>query len=175
MGRFETITIREVESSDLETFYEHQLDPEAIRMAAFVCKDPKDKVAFDAHWDKILNSSQNTNRTIVAEGQVAGYISCYPHGENMEVTYWLGREFWGRGLATQALNRMLHLVVDRPILARAATDNIGSIRVLQKCGLKSSEKTKISLMAEAKTRKNTFFAWISIKQMNELAYLCAAH
>ena len=66
---------------------------------------------------------------------------------------------------------MLHLVVDRPIFARAATDNIGSIRVLQKLNavLKSSEKTKISPMAEAKTRKNTFFAWISIKQMNELA------
>lgn len=142
MSRFESITIREVESSDLETFYEHQLDPEAIRMAAFVCKDPKDKVAFDAHWDKILNSSQITKRTIVAEGQVAGHISCYPHGENIEVTYWLGREFWGRGLATQALNRMLHLVVDRPIFARAATDNIGSIRVLQKCGFKIIGKNK---------------------------------
>src|SRR5438270_13989674 len=43
MSRFESITIREVESSDLETFYEHQLDPEAIRMAAFVCEDPTDK------------------------------------------------------------------------------------------------------------------------------------
>jgi RimJ/RimL family protein N-acetyltransferase len=142
MSSFESITIREVESSDLETFYEHQLDPEAIRMAAFVCEDPKDKVAFDAHWDKILNSSQITKRTIVAEGQVAGYISCYPDGENIEVTYWLGREFWGRGLATQALNRMLHLVVDRPIFARAATDNVGSIRVLQKCGFKISGKNK---------------------------------
>jgi RimJ/RimL family protein N-acetyltransferase len=144
MNRFESITIREVESSDLETFYEHQLDPEAIRMAAFVCEDPKDKVAFHAHWDKILNSSQITKRTIMAEGQVAGHISCYPHGKNMEVTvtYWLGREFSGRGLATQALNRMLNLVVDRPILARAATDNIGSIRVLQKCGFKIIGKNK---------------------------------
>src|SRR5678816_682162 len=79
MSRFESSTIREVESSDLETFYEHQLDPEAIRMAAFVGKDPKDKVAFDAHRDRILNSSQNTTRTIVAEGQVAGHIACYPH------------------------------------------------------------------------------------------------
>src|SRR6266536_1896794 len=69
MSRFESITIREVESSDLETFYEHQLDPEAIRMAAFVCEDPKDKVAFDTHWDRILTSSQITKRTIVAEGQ----------------------------------------------------------------------------------------------------------
>ena len=81
-------------------------------------------------------ASQNTNRTIVAEGQVAGHIACYPDGENLEVTYWLGMEFWGRGLATQALNRMLHLVVDRPIFARAPTDNIASIRVLQKCGFK---------------------------------------
>jgi hypothetical protein len=30
----------------------------------------------------------------VAEGQVAGHIACYPDGENMEVTYWLGRDFW---------------------------------------------------------------------------------
>jgi len=57
MSRFEIVTIRQVESSDLETFYEHQLDPEAIRMAAFVGKDPKDKAALDAHWDKILTRS----------------------------------------------------------------------------------------------------------------------
>jgi len=97
MSRFESVTIREVEAFDLETFYEHQLDPEAIRTAAFVGKDPKDKVAFDAHWDKVLNSPQNTTRTILAKGQVAGLIACYPDGEHLEVTYWLGREFWGKG------------------------------------------------------------------------------
>jgi RimJ/RimL family protein N-acetyltransferase len=37
---------------------------------------------------------------------------------------------------------MLHLVVDRPIFARAATDNIGSIRVLQKYGFKIIGKNK---------------------------------
>jgi RimJ/RimL family protein N-acetyltransferase len=142
MSKIESMKIREVESSDLEAFYEHQLDPEAIRMAAFVGKDRKDKAVFNGHWKKILNSSQNINRTIVAEGQVAGYIACYPDGEHMEVTYWLGREFWGKGLATQALARMLQLVVERPIFARAATDNIGSIRVLQKCGFKIIGKDK---------------------------------
>ena len=108
MSRFESITIREVESSDLETFYKHQLDPEAIRMAAFVCEDPKDKVAFDAHWNKILNSSQNTTRTIVAEGQVAGHIACYPDGENLEVTYWLGREFRDRQSRSPNGSRKTH-------------------------------------------------------------------
>ena len=68
------ITLREVESADLETFFEHQLDPEAIRMAAFVCKDPTDKAAFHAHWKKVPDSSQITQRTIVADGRVAGHI-----------------------------------------------------------------------------------------------------
>jgi len=103
-------------------------------MAAFVGKNPEDRGAFDAHWDKILHSPLITQRTIMARGQVAGYIGCFPDGERMEVTYWLGREFWGQGLATQALDRMLHLVTIRPLFARAATDNFGSIRVLQKCG-----------------------------------------
>lgn len=142
MSGFESITIREIEPSDLETFYEHQLDPEAIRMAAFVCEDPKDKVAFAAHWDKILNSPLITKRTIVAEGRVAGHISCYPQGEGMEVTYWIGKEFWGKGFATQALNSMLRLVADRPMFARAATDNAGSMRVLQKCGFRIIGKNR---------------------------------
>jgi RimJ/RimL family protein N-acetyltransferase len=169
MSRFDNITIREVESSDLETFYQHQLDPEAIRMAAFVFRDPKDKVAFDAHWKKILNSPQNINRTIVAEGQVVGHIACYPLEGHMEVTYWLGREFLGRGLATQALNRMLHLVVARPIFARAATDNIGSIRVLQKCGFKIIGKDKGFANGRGEDTEEYILRLDLVQQMNELA------
>ena len=138
----ENVTIREVEPSDLEIFYQHQLDPEAIRMAAFVCANPQDKAAFDAHWDKILHSSRITQRTIVAAGQVAGHIACYPDGENLEVTYWLGREFWGRGFAIRALERMLCLVVDRPVFARVVADNVGSIRVLRKCGFQIIGKNR---------------------------------
>jgi RimJ/RimL family protein N-acetyltransferase len=136
MSGFDRVALREVEPSDLQRFYEHQLDPEANRMAAFVCKDPEDRAAFDSHCDKILRSSQNTNRTIVADGTVAGHIACYPQEGTMEVTYWLGREFWGRGIATQALKQMLTLVDARPMRARAATDNIASLRVLQRCGFK---------------------------------------
>src|ERR1051325_4595944 len=99
MSGFESITIGEVESFDLETFYEHQLDPEAIRMAAFVGKDPKDKAAFDAHWNKILNSSQNTTRAIVAEGQIAGHIACYSDGDHLEVTYWLAKGVLGKRIS----------------------------------------------------------------------------
>lgn len=136
MRRVSEVVLRKVEPSDLDTFFAQQLDPEAIRMAAFVGKDPADRAAFNAKWEMILTSPQITQRTIVADGRVAGYIGCYPHEGNLEVTYWLGREFWGKGLATAALQQMLRLVTSRPITARAATDNLGSLRVLQKCGFK---------------------------------------
>lgn len=129
-----SVALREVKPSDLQIFYAQQLDPEAIRMAAFVGDDPTDQGAFTAHWAKILAAAQNINRTIMAEGRVAGYIACYPQAERREVTYWLGREFWDRGIATRALEIMLQLVMARPIFARIAADNLGSLRVLQKCG-----------------------------------------
>lgn len=135
MSRFESVTLRGVVSSDLDIFYAHQLDPEAIRMAAFV-SDRKGREAFDAHWEKILGSPEITNRTIVADGQVAGSIACFPLHGNLEVTYWIGREFWGRGIATEALKQMLRLVTVRPLAAAAAADNHGSLKVLQKCGFK---------------------------------------
>lgn len=134
MDKLESITLREVRPSDFEIFYQHQLDPEARRMAAFVGKEPRDRAASNAHWKKILNLPGTTNRTIVVDGKVAGHVACYPQAENLEVTYWLGREFWGRGLATQALTSMLQFISHRPIFGRAATDNIASIKVLQKCG-----------------------------------------
>lgn len=134
MPCFEHITLRPVEPADLNHFYTHQLDQEAIRLAAFVSADRKNRPAFDAHWDKILRAPENTNSTIVADGQVAGHIACFPMEGNLEVTYWLGREFWGRGIATEALNQLLRQVTARPLFARAATDNLGSLRVLQKCG-----------------------------------------
>ncbi len=136
MSQRASITIRAVEASDLDTFYRQQLDPEAIRMAAFVGADRKDRAVFDVHWHKILSAPQNINRTILADGQIAGHIACFPLGEELAVTYWLGREFWGQGIATRALRLMLQLVTTRPITAAAAADNLGSIRVLQKCGFK---------------------------------------
>ncbi|MBS0663965.1 MAG: GNAT family N-acetyltransferase [Verrucomicrobia bacterium] len=134
MNESVAVVLREVAPSDLDAFFAHQLDPEANRLAAFVGENPRDRVVFDARWARILASPRNINRTIVAGGTVVGHVACFPQNGELEVTYWLGREFWGRGLATQALQAMLRLVPARPIHARCATDNVGSLRVLQKCG-----------------------------------------
>jgi RimJ/RimL family protein N-acetyltransferase len=135
------VSLRKIEPADLDAFYTHQLDPTAIKMAAFV-SDRKGREAFDTHWNKILKSPQNINRAVVADGQVAGYVACYPLEGNLEVTYWIDRKFWDRGIATEALKQLLRLVTVRPITGRAAADNHGSVRVLQKCGFKIIGKDK---------------------------------
>jgi RimJ/RimL family protein N-acetyltransferase len=136
MNNSVTITIRNVEASDISIFFEQQLDLEANRMAAFVRKDPHDRAAFDAHWKRIMDSPGIVNKTILVGEEVAGHISCYPQAGELQVTYWLGKKHCGKGVATQALKKLLQEITHRPLFARAAKDNLGSIRVLQKCGFR---------------------------------------
>lgn len=131
-----TITLRNVELTDLPIFFAQQLDPEANRMAAFVHTDPHDRAAFDAHWQRILGAAGIVNRTILRGGEVAGHIACYPQDGKLEVTYWLGKMYWGQGIATQALRQLLQEITHRPLFARAAKDNVSSVKVLERCGFK---------------------------------------
>ena len=126
--------LREVSPDDLPIFFEQQRDPEAIAMAAFTAADPSDRAAFDAHWARILADPATINRTIVCDGEVVGHVASFEQEGQREVTYWLGRRHWGRGLATRALAALLELVPERPLYARAVKDNRGSLRVLEKCG-----------------------------------------
>lgn len=130
------INLREVIATDLSIFFENQRDPEAVYMAAFTSENPADRAAFDAFWTRIMGNETVLNRTILVDGEVAGSVSSYVESGATEVTYWLGREFWGRGIATAALAEFLKEQKVRPIYARAAKDNIGSLRVLEKCGFR---------------------------------------
>ncbi len=129
------VVLREVHAEDMPIFFEHQQDSEANYMAAFTAKDPTDQQAFMAHWTRILGDATTTNRTILIEGQVAGSVSSYEEAAgHPEVTYWLGKPYWGKGIATAALRALLAQVTTRPIYARVAKDNRASLRVLEKCG-----------------------------------------
>jgi len=136
------LKLRMVADSDLPIFFEQQLDPEANWMAAFTAKDPTDRLAFDTHWAKVLADPGITIRTILLDGQVAGSVLCHGWGSEPELSYWLGREFWGRGIATQALALFLDVARVRPLYARVARDNTASIRVLEKNGFEQSGEGK---------------------------------
>ena len=137
------LVLRNVVDDDLPLFFEHQLDQEASYMAAFTAKDPTDREAFMAHWHRILTDPTVIIQTILSDGQVAGSVSSYEEEGKPEVTYWLGKEYWGQGIATRALKDFLaHKNQIRPIYARVARDNLGSRRVLEKCGFKVIAESK---------------------------------
>ncbi|HEY3504352.1 MAG TPA: GNAT family N-acetyltransferase [Actinocatenispora sp.] len=130
------VTLRPCEPSDLDHFFAFQRDPEAVRMAAFTPADRDDRAAFDAHWAKILADPTILNRTITVDGTVVGSIATYPDDGHNEVTYWVDRAWWGRGVASAALAALLAEVPTRPLRARVADGNPGSLRVLTRNGFR---------------------------------------
>lgn len=123
--------LREVVEADLPVFYENECDPEASAMAVFPSRD---RDAFMAHWRRTLANDSALTWTIVCEGQVAGNIGCWEADGRRLLGYWIGRAFWGRGLATEALAELVDIVDARPLHAEVVSTNVASIRVLEKCG-----------------------------------------
>jgi RimJ/RimL family protein N-acetyltransferase len=109
-------------------------DPESVRMAAFTAKDPDDRTAFDIHTAKVRTSPEVTTLAVTADGGFVGSIACFVIDGHTEVTYWIDRSRWGQGIASRALALLLETVPVRPLYARAASDNVGSLKVLRKAG-----------------------------------------
>jgi RimJ/RimL family protein N-acetyltransferase len=134
------VHLRQVEDPDIDVFFDHQADPLAAEMAAFPSRD-KDR--FAAHWAKIRADDANVLRTIVADGVVTGNICSWHQGGQRLLGYWIGREQWGRGIATRALTRFLtEAEPARPMYAHVAAHNAGSIRVLEKAGFQRDREAE---------------------------------
>jgi RimJ/RimL family protein N-acetyltransferase len=132
------VHLRPVEDRDIDVFFAHQADPVAAEMAAFPSRD---KEQFAAHWAKIRADATTVLRAIVADGEVAGNIGSWQQDGQRLLGYWIGREQWGRGIATQALARFLtEHEPTRPVYAHVAVHNAGSIRVLEKAGFQRARE-----------------------------------
>lgn len=125
------VKLRNVLEADLPIFFEHQREPDANRMAAF---PPRDWDAFMVHWAKILRDHNAVTKTVLFDGAVAGNVVSWKHAGHQEIGYWIGREYWGKGVASRALVEFLNQVRQRPLFAHVAKHNLASIRVLEKCG-----------------------------------------
>jgi RimJ/RimL family protein N-acetyltransferase len=129
----EEIRTRPVTPDDLPFFFEHRADAEAARMAMV---ESRDRPWLEDQWGKMLRDERAVLRTVEADGVVVGNVVSWEHEGEREVGYWIGREHWGRGVATAALAAFVAEVTDRPLFAHVVTTNAGSIRVLEKCGFR---------------------------------------
>ena len=127
------IHLRDAIDSDYSVFFELQRDSVSARMAAFGTQD-SDAGAHVARWKKALGDASCTQKAIVVGGEVVGFAATFLHDGRVEVTYWIARAHWGRGIATAALAQLAAAITTRPLYASAARDNVASLRVLEKCG-----------------------------------------
>ena len=125
------VSLREVQESDLTEFFNHQGDPVAVKMAAF---PPRDCESFRVHWARILADPNVIARTVLLDSAVAGNLLCWEESGERFVGYWLGRSFWGQGIASRALTTFIASIAVRPLHARVTKHNLASIRVLEKAG-----------------------------------------
>ncbi|RBL92899.1 GNAT family N-acetyltransferase [Chitinophaga flava] len=127
------IILRKTEPTDLAFFFIFQLDTEANYLAAFTSKDPTDKTAYLQKYSKLLDDPTINMQTIIVGNSIAGSIAAFEMEGEAEVTYWIDKKFWGKGIATKALQAFLKSENRRPVFGRVAFDNFGSQKVLEKC------------------------------------------
>ncbi|MDP9296557.1 MAG: GNAT family N-acetyltransferase [Actinomycetota bacterium] len=130
------VTLRDVDEADLPILFPYQLDPEATAMAAFPSRD---REAFMGHWAKIRVDETVVTKVIELDGDVVGDVVSWLDSGHRDVGYWIGKEYWGQGVATKALAQFLAHVEERSLYAHVAAHNRGSIRVLEKCGFTASD------------------------------------
>lgn len=125
------VSLRDLRQDDLPRLLEFNLDPEANRLAATIARDAN---AFEANWKKALGDPNVVAKAICVGDVLAGSICCFERDGSRSVGYWLSRDFWGRGIASRALELLLREVTFRPLHAQVASSNRASLRVLEKCG-----------------------------------------
>lgn len=127
------VELREIREADIPVLFAYQDDPEANEMAAFPARD---ETAFREHLGRVLANPDNIARAIVDGDVVVGQIGSWSDEQDgtRDVGYWIGREHWGNGYATDALRALLEIERERPLWAHIAEHNVGSQRVVEKCG-----------------------------------------
>jgi RimJ/RimL family protein N-acetyltransferase len=143
--------LREVRDEDLPLLFEQWADPVAVHMAAFPAPDHMDWDAFERHWSRLRADEAVLARVIVVDDDIAGTIGSWGDAGEREVRSWIGRSYWGKGIATNALKAFLAVDRSRPLYARVASGNVGSRRVLEKCGF--------GVMARGPARDRARLGW----------------
>lgn len=126
------VTLRQLVESDLQVFFEHQNDKGAEEMVGLPSRNRED---FFDHWRKVMTNETIILSTILFDDRIAGYLCSFiKEADEREVGYQLGREFWGKGIATRALQLFLPLIPYRPLYGVTPTHNLGSQKVMTRCG-----------------------------------------
>ena len=101
------VSLRPLEDRDLDTIYQQVTDPGSVRMAAFTAEDQTDRRAFLNRMSRLRADPSVWYRVIDVDEAIAGPIGSFRIDNQLEVTYWVDRTQWGKGIASAALQILL--------------------------------------------------------------------
>jgi len=130
----ENIMLTKTVAEDLETLFLFQTDEEAIYFAAFTPENPGDKEAYFKKYSEIIINPTINMKTIKIGDEIVGSVARFVRDNENEITYWIDKKHWGKGIGTAALEKFLTIEMVRPIIAQVAFDNARSQKVLENCG-----------------------------------------
>lgn len=134
------VRIRDVETNDLDVLFRMQGDSDSRWMAAFGTKDFNDKEAFLIRMSKIAADANSIFRVLEHAEEVIGFIGKWVDGDRPELMYWVDRKFWGKGIASSAVEEFLLQYSQRPLYAHIVSDNLASQAILIKNGFTKYEE-----------------------------------
>ncbi len=120
-----------MKDAEFETLFEFQSDGKSCQMATVPAKTRED---YSAHIERIQANPNNIIKIIDNDGTIVGFAVSWLSEEGRVLGYWIGREFWGQGFASQGLALLVQELPERPLIAHVADSNLGSKRVLEKNG-----------------------------------------
>lgn len=149
-------TLRAFTEEDIEAVVPLLNDAEVARYLS--SKIPFPYTQEDARWWVSTGSKEGINKAIEVDGNFAGVIGAAPgafeYERSAEVGYWLGKEYWGCGIATSALGQLTHLVFSTTDIVRlyapVFAPNVASARVLEKCGYSRESIQKSAIYKHGK-------------------------
>ena len=106
--------LRDMTEADLDVLFEIQDDDIARHMAAFTSADGGDRDRYVARFRRLLADDKIINKVILVDDEIVGSIASFMLEGDTEVTSWIRRDRWGRGIATAALAELLRQVTVRP-------------------------------------------------------------
>lgn len=118
--------------------------------------------------EMVVGQKQETNFAIDVGGEAVGGIGftvqCDVARRSAEIGYWLGEEFWGRGIATEALIAVTDHAFSNYDVCRLYAHvfdwNGASVRVLEKAGYEFEGRLKKSVTKDGRTIDQLMYAMI---------------
>jgi len=145
------LKLRAVQRTDASAITKLLRDREVSRWTANIPYPYRIQDAID--WIELKHAKpMQTNYAIDVGDELVGVISFWSAGgNNLEIGYWLGRPYWGKGYGTKAVSLLLQqpdLPAHRAIFARVMKDNTGSERVLTNNGFSPAGDTACNRLGD---------------------------